>query len=89
MNNVPSIRQLLEGGNRTSLEAGDNIWIQPGVEATVYTTADLELSGKKVIFPIVADDKLDKKGFTPIVNWACLMVYDVIKTQGTCTNYNN
>jgi len=89
LNNVPSIRRLLQDGNQTALSTGQNIWIQPGVEATVYDTADQYLSGKKVIFPIVADDKLGKKGFTPIVNWACLMVYDVIKTQGTCTNYNN
>lgn len=87
LNNVPSIRQLLEDGNQTALSVGQNIWIQPGVEATVYDTADQHLTGKDVIFPVVADDKLDKKGFTPIISWACLHVYDVIKTKGTCEYY--
>jgi len=87
LNNVPSIRQLIEDGNQTVLSPGQNIWIQPGVEATVYDTADQHFSGKKVIFPVVADDKLDKKGFTPIISWACLQVYDVIKTKGTCEYY--
>jgi hypothetical protein len=87
LNNVPSIRTLLEDGNQTVLSVGQNIWIQPGVEATVYETADLHLTGRDVIFPIVADDKLDKKGFTPIISWACLHVYDVIKTKGTCEYY--
>jgi hypothetical protein len=88
LNNVPSIRSLIQTGNQTPLSVGENIWIQPGVEATVYETADQYLSGKKVIFPIVADDKLDKKVFTPIITWACLMVYDVIKTKGDCEYYN-
>jgi len=87
LDGVPSVRQLLEGGNQTPLSVGQNIWVQPGVKSTVYDTADLHLTGKKVIFPVVADDQLDKKGFTPIISWACLEVHDVIKTQGTCEYY--
>ncbi|MCO5106587.1 MAG: pilus assembly protein TadG-related protein [Burkholderiaceae bacterium] len=89
LNNVPAIRQLLDQGNQTVLSIGQDIWIQPGVESTVYDTADQRLSGQQVVLPIVADDALSSKGFTPIIQWACVQVYDVIKTQGTCYNYNN
>lgn len=87
LNNVPSIRQLLETGNQAPLSVGDDTYIQPGVEATLYDTADLHLTGKNVIFPVVGDGDLSKKGFTPITSWACLHVYDVIKTKGTCEYY--
>lgn len=87
-NNVPTVRSLLQGGNPTSLAIGDNTYIQPGVEATLYDTADARLTGTDIVVPVVADDELGKKGFTPILAWSCLRVFDVIKTAGTCETFN-
>ena len=36
---VARVRQLLEGGNQTPLAVGQSIWVQPGVQSTVYDTA--------------------------------------------------
>jgi len=87
LNNVPPIRALIENGNGTPQDVGDNIWIQPGVEATVYDTADLHLTGRDILVPIVDDGSLESKGFTPIRGYACVHVWDVIKTSGTCETY--
>lgn len=94
LNNVPSVRTLIENGNTAPLAVGDEVWIQPGTSATLYDDADSKFSGKKLIFPIVepvdaseGDVDLSKKGEAKIKSWGCVFVHDVIKTQGTCTYY--
>jgi Flp pilus assembly protein TadG len=54
-NNVPAIRNLINDGNPTPLTVGDDIYIQPGTESTLYSDLAVDI-GKIGLLPIVADD---------------------------------
>ena len=49
-NDVSTIRDLIENGNPTPLKIGDNIWIQPGTETTLYSSVPV---GKEVCLLVV------------------------------------
>jgi len=61
-NNVPAIRELLANGNPTNLKIGDNIWIQPGTKATLYSDVPTNID---VAIPVV--NNVDTHSFQPIV----------------------
>jgi hypothetical protein len=57
-NNTPSVQGLISAGNPTMLNIGDNIWIQPGVEAVLYDNKNQPsiqntYAGQDVFFPII------------------------------------
>jgi hypothetical protein len=56
-NNVPDVRDLIQNGNPTPLSVGDPIWIQPGVENTLYDNKNhpsiSDYIGQDVVFPVV------------------------------------
>lgn len=60
-NNVPSIRNLITNGNPTELNTGDDIWIQPGTEASLYRYVNewLPAGGKEVFMAIVGTSSGD------------------------------
>ena len=59
-NDVPTVRDLIQTGNTTSVSIGDWIWIEPGVKTTIYNTKEgnkntplLPLIGTDVALPVV------------------------------------
>lgn len=57
-NDVRTVRELIEGGNPTAINCNDNIWIQPGVEDTLYDNRNQPsinntYAGEDIVFPIV------------------------------------
>lgn len=61
-NNVPTIRGLMKDGNPDPLKVGDDIWIQPGAEATLYQTNKWPFSiPADVVMAIVDTEMTDLK----------------------------
>lgn len=81
-NDVPTLRDLIANGNPVAMGIGDNSWIQPGVENTLYEnknqpsvngcSAAGDKSCEYVVMAVV--DSLDKHAYTPIVRFACLHI---------------
>ena len=64
-NDVPTIRNLMDSGNPDQLQVGDNIWIEPGAEGTLYQTdrwePPLPPGGKDVVLAVVDTAETDLK----------------------------
>lgn len=64
-NDVPTIRGLITNGNPDPLALGDDIWIQPGAEATLFQsqnwTPPLPPEGMDVVMAIVDTEATDLK----------------------------
>ena len=76
-NNVPSIRMLISEGNPTTLAIGDMTWIQPGVQATLYSSVnDCSAAGSKACEYATAPITLraNVKGEEPILAFGCLHI---------------
>lgn len=76
-NNVPSIRTLISEGNPTTLAIGDKTWIQPGVQATLYSSVnDCSAAGSKACEYSTAPITLraNVKGEEPILAFGCLHI---------------
>jgi hypothetical protein len=92
LNSVPAIRKLIDDGNPDTLSIGDSIWIQPGVQGTLY--GDL---GKKITkchassdpdcnlatVPVVNSSSLDQKTFMPVVAFACIKLISATQKGGS------
>jgi len=74
-NNAASyVRDLIQNGNASPVDIGQNTYIQPGTEATLYGAVQTYLVGKNVVVPIVGNGSLNNKGFTPVLGYACLRI---------------
>ena len=73
-NNVPAIRDLIDNGNPTPLTVGDDIWIQPGTESTLYTDLQVDI-GKIGLLPIVRDN-FDTHAETPLLAFVAFQLED-------------
>ena len=76
-NNVPNIRTLISEGNPTTLAIGDMTWIQPGVQATLYSSVnDCSAAGSKACEYATAPITLraNVKGEEPILAFGCLHI---------------
>lgn len=61
VNDVPTVRNLIENGNPTPLGIGDDTWIQPGTKSTLYDYLDNKYPtppGADVTVPVV-NESLD------------------------------
>ncbi len=74
-NDVPTIRDLINNGNPSSLTVGDNIWIDPGTKTTLYDDAATKI-GRTVIVPVVNAD-FSIHSFTPILGFVSFYIEDV------------
>jgi hypothetical protein len=74
-NDVPTIRDLINNGNPSSLKIGDNIWIEPGTKTTLYDDAATKI-GQTVIVPVVNAD-FSTHSFTPILGFVSFCIEDV------------
>ncbi|NSW85146.1 MAG: pilus assembly protein TadE [Syntrophobacteraceae bacterium] len=77
-NNVPTIRDLIANGNPTPVAVGDQIWIQPGTEASLY---DHVTPGRDVLMAVV--EYIDTHAYVPVVGFVPLRIESVNKT-GKC-----
>jgi Flp pilus assembly protein TadG len=73
-NNVPAIRQLIDSGNPGPLKVGDQIWVQPGTESTLYNEAET-LKGRTMLLPVVAND-FNTHDDTPILAFVPFYIED-------------
>lgn len=74
-NDVPTIRDLIDNGNPSSLTVGDNIWIEPGTKTTLYDDAATKI-GQTVIVPVVNTD-FSTQSYTPILGFVSFYIEDV------------
>lgn len=96
-NSASGAKERVEQGNSEVVNAQtggeinivDDTYILPGVNASVYDTADEFWTGKDIRVTIVANDSLGSKGFTPVLGFACLHVYRVVKGGSTSCQYYN
>ena len=73
-NNVPTIRNLIDNGNPTNLNIGDNIWIEPGVKTSIYDYAS-ERIGQTVMIVVVNNDCASHDGIL-ITNFVAFQIED-------------
>lgn len=78
-NNVPYIRRLIDQGNPDALFIGDEIYIQPGTKATIYSYAAQKV-GQVVMIVVVADDYLYHE-YTPIKGFVAFYIEDTNQGQ--------
>jgi hypothetical protein len=71
-NDVPTIRSLINTGNPTPLNIGDQIWIEPGTKTTLYDDA-ASMVGHTVILPVVNTD-ISTHAYTPILGFASFVI---------------
>ncbi|WP_026840939.1 pilus assembly protein TadG-related protein [Citrifermentans bremense] len=86
-NDVPTITDLMNNGNPTSLATGDEIWIEPGAKAALYSpilTDWLPEGGKDVIMAIVdtGSSDLSVKGDLPITGFATFHIDGAVGGSG-------
>lgn len=81
-NNVPTVRSLIDNGNPTELQIGDDIWIEPGTKTTLYSEAATRI-GQTVLLPIVCDD-FDTHAATPLLGFVPFYIEDAV---GGCGKY--
>ena len=73
-NNVPTIEDLIDNGNPTNLNIGDNIWIEPGVKTSLYDYSAARI-GETVMIPVVGND-CNTHDWTPILNFVAFKIED-------------
>ena len=73
-NNVPTIRNLIDNGNPTNLNIGDDIWIEPGVKTSIYDYASARI-GQTVMIAVVNND-CASHDWTPITNFVAFQIED-------------
>lgn len=66
---VPTIRTLIASGNPTALSIGNNIYIEPGVKTTIYSSVP---TGVTVVMPVAS--QIASKSYVPIVAFAAFQI---------------
>jgi hypothetical protein len=79
-NNVPFIRNLIDNGNPSPLNVGDNIWIQPGTKDTIFAYAQSKI-GQTVVLPVVTTD-FDTHSYTPILEFVSFYIENSVGGSG-------
>jgi Flp pilus assembly protein TadG len=68
-NNVPTVRDLITSGNPSPVSIGNDIWLQPGVKDTIYSSVP---TGITVIVPIV--NQVTDNSYAPVVAFAAFYI---------------
>lgn len=88
VSDVPTVRDLIDHGNPTSLGIGDNIWIEPGTKTSLYNDLVNRYPtppGADVILPVVNQASgWSSNAQTPIVGFAGFHIDDI---QGGSDKY--
>jgi Putative Tad-like Flp pilus-assembly len=71
--NVPTVRDLIANGNPSPVSIGDNVWIEPGVKTTIYSSVP---TGVTVIVPVASqiDGSATYATFTPVLAFAAFYI---------------
>jgi hypothetical protein len=78
-NDVPTIRDLIDNGSPTPLKIGDQIWIEPGTKAALYSDAAAKI-GDTVLIPVVPDD-FSTHNHSPIVGFVSFYIEDTNQAE--------
>jgi len=81
-NDVPTVQALINNGNPTPLQVGDQIWIEPGTKTSLYDDAANRI-GDTVLLPIVSDN-FATNAQTPVLAFVAFYIEDA---QGGCDKY--
>jgi hypothetical protein len=88
LNQVPAIRDLITNGNPSPVEIGDNVWIQPGTENSLYEHNNHpsmnDFAGKTIVVPVVSRCDLQNRGWAAVSGFACL---HVVRAVGASQKY--
>jgi Flp pilus assembly protein TadG len=76
-NDVPTVRGLIANGNPTPLSIGDNIYIQPGVKTTLFSSVP---TNTVIYVPIVSS--IVSKAYEPVVAFAAFYVDSAVGGSG-------
>ncbi|PTB18739.1 pilus assembly protein TadE [Trinickia symbiotica] len=68
-NNVPTVRELITSGNPSPISIGDDIWLQPGVKDTIYTSVPTNVT---VLMPVAS--QIYNKSYVPVVAFAAFHI---------------
>ncbi|RDU99697.1 TadG family pilus assembly protein [Trinickia dinghuensis] len=68
-NDVPTVRGLIASGNPSPLSIGDDIWIEPGVKTTLYSSVP---TGVTIVVPVA--EQIITHSYVPIVAFAAFYV---------------
>lgn len=79
-NNVPTIRDLIDNGNPSAVNIGDNIWIQPGTKTTLFGDAASKI-GSTVLLPVVTTD-FGTHSYTPVLGFVSFYIEDSVGGSG-------
>jgi hypothetical protein len=72
-NDVPTIRDLIANGNPDPISIGDEIWIQPGTETTLYSSVPI---GGDFVLPII--ENIVTHADVPVIGFVCFHVIDSV-----------
>lgn len=81
-NDVPTVRDLIANGNPTPLSIGDNIWIQPGTETTLYKSIPAPAD---VMLPVV-DAVLRDTTHSAVPIWG-FVCFHITRSEGGNKKY--
>lgn len=68
-NNVPTVRDLITSGNPSPISIGDDIWLQPGVKDTIYSSVPTNVT---VLVPVAS--QIYDKSYVPVVAFAAFHI---------------
>lgn len=68
-NDVPTVRGLIASGNPSPISIGDNIWIEPGVKTTIYSSVPV---GVTIVVPVA--EQIVTHSYVPVVAFAAFHV---------------
>ncbi|MGG1944799.1 TadG family pilus assembly protein [Trinickia sp. NRRL B-1857] len=68
-NDVPTVRGLIASGNPSPISIGDNIWIEPGVKTTIYSSVP---TGVTIVVPVA--EQIISHSYVPVVAFAAFYV---------------
>ncbi len=81
VNDVPSVRSLIENGNPDPLSIGTEIWIQPGTKTSLYNDV---IVPSTALLPVVQDVSTSTHAQTPIVGFG---PFHIIASVGGSDKY--
>ena len=81
VNDVPSVRSLIENGNPSALSIGTEIWIQPGTKTSLYNDV---IVPSTALLPVVQDVSTSTHDQTPIVGFG---PFHIIASVGGSQKY--
>ncbi|MFD1557860.1 pilus assembly protein TadG-related protein [Paraburkholderia silviterrae] len=86
INSANGAAALMDSGNSSSLSIGQNTYMQPGTESSVYGNQypTAAIPPITVTLPVVADSAVNVKGYTSVAGFARFTIDYVVDANGKC-----